>query len=101
MIIAIATILLIATGATTGQRSVPTAENFAACNAEARDALKRGADDSASASPIMKDHQRAGEARRGDANAGDDPQLAGIDADGAKQPAYQAAYRTCMRKSGF
>ena len=101
MLIAIAAILLVATGATTGERSVPTAENFAACNAEARDALKRGGDDSAAASPIMKDHQRADDARRGDASRAEDPQLTGIDPDGAKHPAYQAAYRTCMRKSGF
>jgi hypothetical protein len=85
----------------TESRSVPTAENFAACNAEARDALKSGASDSTSASPITKDHQRADQARRGDGSRSEDPQLAGIDADGAKNPTYQAAYRTCMRKAGF
>jgi hypothetical protein len=85
----------------TGTGSVPTAENFAACNAEARDALKSGGSDSAAASPITKDHQRADDARRGDANRAEDPQLTGMDPEGAKNPAYQAAYRTCMRKSGF
>ena len=85
-----------------GSGSVPTAENFSACNAEARDALKSGGADSSSASPITKDHQRADEARRGDASRSEeDPQLAGIDQAGAKNPAYQAAYRTCMRKAGF
>lgn len=87
--------------ASTGQTSVPTAENFAACNAEARDALKRPSADSPAASPIMKDEQRAGEARRGEPTRSDDAQLTGMDPEGAKNPAYQAAYRTCMRKSGF
>ena len=87
--------------ASTGPTSVPNAENFAACNAEARDALKRPSADSPAASPIMKDEQRAGEARRGEAKRSDDAQLTGMDPDGAKDPAYQAAYRSCMRKSGF
>ena len=87
--------------ASTGATSVPNAENFAACNAEARDAVQRPSTDSAAASPIMKDAQRADEARRGAATRTDDAQLAGMDPDGAKNPAYQAAYRSCMRKSGF
>jgi hypothetical protein len=87
--------------ASTGPTSVPNAENFAACNAEARDAVKRPTADSPAASPIMKDEQRADEARRGDVKRADDAQLTGIDPDGAKNPAYQAAYRSCMRKSGF
>ena len=87
--------------ATTGQTSVPTAENFAGCNAEARDAVKRPTVDSPAASPIMKDEQRADEARRGEPKRPDDTQLTGIDPEGAKNPAYQAAYRSCMRKSGF
>jgi hypothetical protein len=95
----IAVLLLAAT--TTAPTSVPTAENYAACNAEARDAVKRPSADSAAASPIMKDAQRAEEARRGEPNRTDDPQLTGIDPEGAKSPAYQAAYRSCMRKSGF
>ena len=87
--------------ASTGATSVPTADNFAACNAEARDAVKRPTADSPAASPIMKDEQRAGEARRGELPRSDDAQLTGMDAEGAKNPAYQAAYRSCMRKSGF
>jgi len=87
--------------ATTGPTSVPTAENFAACNAEARDALKRPSADSPAASPIMKDEQRAEEARRGEPKRSDDAQLTGMDPEGAKNPAYQAAYRSCMRKAGF
>jgi hypothetical protein len=97
MITFVAALLLASSTAT----SVPTAENFAACNAEARDATKSRGGDSAAASPIMKDQQRADDARRGDAGRSEDPQLTGIDPEGAKNPAYQAAYRTCMRKSGF
>jgi hypothetical protein len=81
--------------------SVPTGENFAACNAEARDAIKSRSGDSAAASPITKDQQRADDARRGAGTPSEDPQRTGIDPEGAKNPAYQAAYRTCMRKSGF
>ena len=92
-------VLLLA--ATTGPTSVPNAENFAACNAEARDAAKRPTVDSPAASPIMKDEQRADEARRGEAKRSDDAQLTGMDPEGAKNPAYQAAYRSCMRKNGF
>lgn len=95
---AIIVALLLASSSAT---SVPTPEHFAACNAEARDALKARTADSPAASPIMKDEQRAGEARRGEPQRSDDAQLSGMDPDGAKNPAYQAAYRTCMRKSGF
>lgn len=87
--------------AATGPTSVPKAENFAACNAEAHDAVKRPSADSAAASPITKDEQRADEARRGEPKRSDDAQLVGMDPEGAKNPAYQAAYRSCMRKSGF
>jgi hypothetical protein len=30
-----------------------------------------------------------------------DPPIHGMDADGAKNAAYQAAYRSCMRRKGF
>jgi hypothetical protein len=30
-----------------------------------------------------------------------DPQLQGIDPEGARDPAYVAAYKTCMRQAGF
>jgi hypothetical protein len=95
MIHAVVALLLLGSG------SVPTAESFAACNAEARDSLKSRGSDSAAASPNTKDHQAADDARRGDANRAEDPQLTGMDPEGAKNPTYQAAYRTCMRKSGF
>ena len=84
---------------------VPKAEDIAVCNTEAQRAVQDGAGSRESAAPIAKDHNRAAEARGSEARAGgaksEDPQLAGIDTEGAKDPAYQAAYRTCMRKSGF
>jgi hypothetical protein len=90
-----------------GYPQVPTPEHFAACNAEAHRAVKAGKDSMDSAEPTAKDHSRAAEARSAkgenastDARA-DDPQLAGMNAEGAKNPEYQAAYRICMRKSGF
>jgi hypothetical protein len=81
--------------------SVPTAPDFASCNAEARDAVKAGSRAASSAVPNAKDRQRADDAQRGETNKFDDAQLSGMDADGATIPAYQAAYRRCMRRSGF
>lgn len=101
MLTLIGALLLLASGTAGSITSVPNAENFAACNAEARDAVKSRSGEGAAASPIMKDRQRADEARQGETGRSGDPQLAGIDPEGAKDPAYQAAYRTCMRKSGF
>ena len=88
---------------------VPKAEDIAACNKEAERAARDGAGSHESAAPTAKDHNRAAEARGTDPKAqnsggsttSEDPQLAGIDSEGAKNPSYQAAYRTCMRKSGF
>ena len=87
---------------------VPRSSDIVACNDEAQEAARKG-NDSRGASPTAKDHSRAADARRRDAlaasPAGDppaaDPQLDGMDPDGAKDPGYQAAYRTCMRKAGF
>jgi hypothetical protein len=92
-----------------GHAQVPKAEDIAACNAEAQRAVSAGSTSGASPHPTDKDHHRAAGARStkgtgqaaGDAVKSDDPQLAGMDAEGAKNPAYQAAYRTCMRKAGF
>jgi hypothetical protein len=91
------------------QADVPKAEDIAACNKEAQEAVRTGSASPRTASPNTKDASRATEARRGDAatdradptTRSDDPQVAGMDAEGAKDPMYQAAYRTCMRKSGF
>jgi hypothetical protein len=85
---------------------VPTAADFAACNEEAPHAVKARA-----ASPTTRDHVRADSARggavtpssrhTGKAIESPDPQIHGMEAEGAKSAAYQAAYRTCMRRKGF
>jgi hypothetical protein len=91
---------------------VPTADDIATCNAQARDAVKGGAK-SDKPTPTGKDEARARSEQKGDpATPGGtdstgrikesaDPQLEGMDAQGAKDPQYQAAYRTCMRQNGF
>jgi len=92
-----------------GYPQVPRAEDIAACNAEAQRAVNAGTTSRDSPLPTAKDHNRAAEARstKGtgqDADGGaksDDPQRSGMNTEGAKDPAYQAAYRTCMRKAGF
>ena len=87
-----------------GYPQVPKADDIAACNLEAQRALRAGKDSAESALPNTKDQSRAADARKPgkvDAAKSDDPQLAGMDPEGAKDPAYQAAYRTCMRKAGF
>jgi hypothetical protein len=92
-----------------GYPQIPKAEDIAACNAEAQRAVKAGKASGDSAEPTAKDHSRAAEARDkkgakqapSDGAKAEDPQLAGMDPKGAKDPEYQAAYRTCMRKAGF
>ena len=92
-----------------GYPQVPKAEDVAACNKEAQRAVVTGTASGDSAVPTAKDHSRAAEARGADTTAhniaggvkSDDPQHAGMDTEGAKDPVYQAAYRTCMRKAGF
>ena len=85
---------------------VPTVTHMAACNQEALEAVQSG-----SASPTMKDEAGAEAARKG--NQGPrtastaamtrsaDPQLDGMGVAGAQDAKYRAAYRVCMRKSGF
>lgn len=94
---------LAATPAVEGQ--VPIAGDFAACNEEAPAAVRAGI-----ASPIRGDHVRADRVRSSAATVSatplrgiesPDPQIHGMDAEGAKNAAYQAAYRTCMRRKGF
>jgi hypothetical protein len=88
---------------------VPKAEDIAACNAEAERAVRAGTASRDAAQPTAKDHHRAAQARGTETTAqsvgggvtSDDPQLRGMSSEGAKDPAYQAAYRTCMRKAGF
>jgi hypothetical protein len=85
---------------------VPTTADSAACNQEAPGAVKAGM-----ASPNREDRVRADRARgRAAQNAAGspvqliespDPQIHGMDAQGARDAAYQAAYRGCMRRKGF
>jgi len=91
----------------TAYGQVPTAADVAACNDEAPAVVKIGA-----ASPTTNDHARAKGARDGApaTGAGDfklplvessDPQIHGMNGEGAKDATYQAAYRSCMRRKGF
>jgi hypothetical protein len=94
------------TGAAHGQ--VPTAVDHAACNEEAPRAIKAG-----SASPTTGDQARAASARvsvpaRSASETpttsvveSSDPQIHGMLRAGAGNAAYQAAYRSCMRRKGF
>ena len=103
----IATVLLLSVaGAPPAQGEVPTAVDFAACNDEAPRTIKAG-----SVSPTRGDHARAHGARASGGPVGSldvaravesaDPQLHGMQADGARDATYQAAYRSCMRRKGF
>lgn len=84
---------------------IPTAVDFSACNEQAPQAIRTG-----QASPTTNDHARA-ERARADAMRSPtptvtvidspDPQIHGMEAEGAKDAAYQAAYRGCMRRKGF
>jgi hypothetical protein len=99
----VATVFIFATSSVAFSQ-VPKADDIAACNLEAQRAIRAGTGSAESALPNTKDQRRAAEARetgKGDGAKSDDPQLAGMDPEGAKDAAYQAAYRTCMRKAGF
>ena len=83
----------------TAYGQVPTAADVAACNDEAPAVVKIGA-----ASPTTNDHARAKGARAGAPATGvesSDPQIHGMNGEGAKDATYQAAYRSCMRRKGF
>ena len=87
---------------------VPTITDMTVCNQEAQEGSR-----DRSASPTSKDHVGAETARRGrdgtpllPGGAGaitqsEDPQIHGMDAYGATDAAYRAAYRVCMRKREF
>jgi hypothetical protein len=85
----------------------PTTADFVACNTEGRAAMKAGT----TTSPT-KDYVRVESARTDSAAAwttwvgpirmeSSDPQLMGMTTDGITDAAYQATYRTCMRRNGF
>jgi hypothetical protein len=87
---------------------VPTSGDMAACNQEAREGSR-----DRSASPTTKDEGDAEAARRARpgttappgsttaATKSEDPQIHGMDGQGATDAAYRAAYRVCMRRRGF
>jgi cell division protein FtsI/penicillin-binding protein 2 len=85
----------------------PTEAEFAACNTGARAATKAG-----TATPTTKDYMRVESALKDSAATwttgvrpirmeSADPQLIGMATDGITDAAYQATYRTCMRRKGF
>jgi hypothetical protein len=87
----------------TADGQIPTAADFADCNGEAPGAVKAG-----TASPTKGDHVRADRARAGAKTINSlnliessDPQIDGMKAAGATDATYQAAYRSCMRRTGF
>ena len=86
---------------------VPTAADSAACNEQAPRAVKTG-----TVSPTSDDHLRADSARSGALTTSargltdhviesPDPQIHGMQAEGARDATFQAAYRSCMRRKGF
>ena len=87
---------------------VPNAGHIAACNRAAHEEIRGGA-----ATPTSKDEAGADAARKAStitvARQGEpvaetqsaDPQIQGMGGEGAKNAAYRAAYRVCMRQSGF
>jgi hypothetical protein len=100
-------LILVSLAARTADSQVPTAVDSARCNEEAPQAVKAG-----TASPITSDRRRAESARAGTLtpNSVDltgkfiessDPQIHGMNLEGAKDATYQAAYRSCMRRKGF
>jgi len=106
--IALALIFFVSFAATRpADGEVPTAADFAACNAEAPEAIKAG-----TASPVRGDYVRAHSARAGAVTMdpidftgrvieSSDPQIHGMKVEGARDATYQAAYRGCMRRKGF
>ena len=84
----------------------PTEADFSACNTDAQAAMKAGS----TATLPTKDYVRVESAdsaatwtmRVGPIRiASSDPQLLGMATDGITDAAYQATYRTCMRRNGF
>jgi hypothetical protein len=85
----------------------PTEADFSACNMEGRAAMKAG-----TTTPPTKDYVRVESARTDRAATwitwvgpirmeSSDSQLMGMATDGITDAAYQATYRTCMRRNGF
>jgi hypothetical protein len=108
VLVVLALIVLVSLAATrTAEGEIPTAADFAACNEEAPHVVKAGA-----VTPTQGDHARAERARvgamttdptdiTGNVIGSSDPQIQGMEAEGARNATYQAAYRSCMRRKGF
>jgi hypothetical protein len=104
----LAIVVLLVASTSIAHADVPKPADIAACNEEAKEAIRRGKD-ARGASPNAEDQRRAADARKGDTSPGapgarspsGNPQLEGMDPARAGDAAYQAAYRTCMRKAGF
>ena len=100
--------IIVFAAATPVVADVPKAEDVAKCNREAQ-AVRSSGGSRTSAMPNASDDSRAASARldttgrdrTGEAVRSPDAQIEGMDAEGAKDPAYQAAFRVCMRRSGF
>lgn len=105
--IAMLTVLCLAFGIAAAD--VPTAEDKAKCNLAAAEGVR-----DPSIAPTQKDEAGADGARQaqgatvahpsgrtGAVMPSPDPQVNGIDPEGAKDARYRAAYRICMRRSGF
>lgn len=87
---------------------VPTAGDIATCNREAHERVRGLA-----GPPTAKDEADADAARKGASKTAEhpgqtaagtqssDPQIHGMEATGAKDATYRAAYRVCMRRAGF
>ena len=86
---------------------VPVVGDVSACNEAARGAIR-----GSTAFPTPRDETQAEEARAGRTTAQRsdlqatvtrfvDPQIEGIDPEGATNATYRSAYRVCMRKKGF
>jgi len=89
------------------EAEIPTVADFADCNREAPQAAKAG-----TVSPTARDQVRADSARasgpapdaadlRSKGVESPDPQIHGMETEGSRDAAYQAAYRSCMRRKGF
>ena len=86
------------------EADVPRAEDVVECNAEAHDAVQPGSAARDRSVPTASDQRRAAQRRHSEASPmvrSQDAQLHGMDGEGAKDPAYQAVFRGCMRRRGF
>jgi hypothetical protein len=85
----------------------PTAADFGACNTEGRAAMQAGTTTSPTNNYVSVESARTDTAAAWTTWVGpirmesSDPQLMGMATEGITDAAYQATYRTCMRRNGF